>query len=306
MPKLKAVERLLRDFSEQRPLRGGSLIITIFGDSISQHGNAVWLGSVIKALQPFGLNQHLLRTAAYRLIQDNWLVARPIGRRSYYSFTDFGLRHYEKVARRIYAAQHAGWDGQWTLVILGLVSDQQRDALRKELSWLGYGALSAGVMASPGSDKQSLDETLQELNVAGKVVVMNARTEEMASRTVLQSMANDCWRLDELSERYETFLQRFRPVLKAASSVKQLAPEDAFQIRTLLIHEYRRILLKDTDLPDEVLPANWVGRAACNLTANLYRATHQQAEVYVRAVMETTDGRVPKAARSYYQRFGGL
>lgn len=306
MAKLKAAERLLRDFSERRPLRGGSLIVTIFGDSISQHGNAVWLGSLIKALEPFGLNQRLVRTAVYRLTQDDWLVALPSGRRSYYSFTDFGLRHYEKAARRIYAAQHAGWDGQWTLVIPGLVSDQQRDALRKELSWLGYGALSPGLMAYPGADRQSLDETLQELGVADKVAVLNAHTEELASRFVLQTMANDCWRLQELSGRYDAFLQRFRPVLKAVDDAKKLAPEDAFQIRTLLIHEYRRILLKDTDLPDEVLPANWVGRAACNLTANLYRVTHQQAEVYLREVMETADGRLPKAARSYYQRFGGL
>ncbi|MGI9284396.1 MAG: PaaX family transcriptional regulator C-terminal domain-containing protein [Pseudomonadales bacterium] len=135
---------------------------------------------------------------------------------------------------------------------------------------------------------------------------MNAHTEELASRFVLQTMASDCWRLDELSERYEAFLQRFRPLLKAVSGVKQLASEDAFQIRTLLIHEYRKILLKDTDLPDEVLPADWVVRAACNLTANLYRATHQQAEVYWREVMETADGRLPKATGSYYQRFGGL
>ncbi len=116
----------------------------------------------------------------------------------------------------------------------------------------------------------------------------------------------DCWRLDQLSERYEAFLQCFRPLLKAVAAVKQLAPEDAFQIRTLLVHEYRRILLKDTDLPDEVLPANWVGRAARNLTANLYRATHLQAEAYLREVMETADGRLPKAASSYYLRFGGL
>ncbi|MEM8659491.1 MAG: phenylacetic acid degradation operon negative regulatory protein PaaX, partial [Pseudomonadota bacterium] len=59
----KSTNSLLDAFREQRPLRGGSLIITVFGDAISQHGNSVWLGSIIQALEPFGLNSRLIRTA---------------------------------------------------------------------------------------------------------------------------------------------------------------------------------------------------------------------------------------------------
>ncbi|NIB40909.1 phenylacetic acid degradation operon negative regulatory protein PaaX [Pseudomaricurvus alkylphenolicus] len=305
MARLKSIDNLLTEFQQQRPIRGGSLIVSVFGDSISQHGGSVWLGSLIDALEPFGLNQRLVRTSVYRLIQENWLASNQIGRRSYYSFTDHGLRQYQKTARRIYASSRSEWDGQWTLVIPAYVEDE-RDELRKELRWLGYGALATGILARPGADRRSLDETLQELGVVDKVVVMNAHTEEVASQKVLRELSQSCWNLNELEERYNAFLERYRPVLKAVSKSKQLEPDQCFQLRTLLIHDYRRILLKDTDLPDALLPSDWAGRAALNLTANIYKSTYRGAEQFLLEHMETADGRLPSADASFYQRFGGL
>ncbi|WP_019529457.1 phenylacetic acid degradation operon negative regulatory protein PaaX [Dasania marina] len=305
MAKLKCIESLLAEFQQQRPMRGGSLIVSIFGDSISQHGGSVWLGSLIEALQPFGLNQRLVRTSVYRLIQENWLVSTQIGRRSYYSFTEFGSRQYQKTSRRIYSASRPQWDGQWTLVLPAYV-EEERDELRKELRWLGYGTLASGLLARPGADRRSLDETLQELDAVDKVVVMNAHTEELASQGVLKQLSKACWNLDELEARYNGFLGRFRPVQAAVTKAKSLDAEQCFQLRTLLIHEYRRILLKDSDLPDELLHADWAGKSALNLTANIYRATYQGAENYLLGHMETAEGKLPKADAGFYQRFGGL
>ncbi len=306
----KTIEELLRIFHQQRPIRGGSLIITVFGDSISQHGGSVWLGSLIKTLEPFGLNQRLVRTAVYRLVQENWLVSTLIGRRSYYSFTEFGLRQYEKTARRIYAADRAAWDGQWTLVLPVFVDEgcdeALRKELRKELRWLGFGALTPGLLAHPGADRRSLDETLRELGLEDNVVVMNAHTEELASQGVLKRLALTCWDLDKLESRYEGFLSKFRPVFDAFNNTEAPQPAQCFQLRTLMIHEYRRILLKDTDLPDDLLPTGWAGQVAYNLTADIYRATSAGAEQYVRENMEDADGPLPAATAGFYQRFGGL
>ena len=306
MQKLKIVKTLLDDFRLQRPIRGGSLIITVFGDSISQHGNSVWLGSLIDALKPFGINSRLVRTAVYRNSQDGWLTSVPSGRRSYYSFTDYGLRHYEKAARRIYVESPCNWDGQWTLVLTGSVAESSREMLRRELQWLGFGNLGTGLMACPGANRQSLDETLSELQLTDQVAVMRATTDEIKSGQVLNEMVKDCWALERLAGRYNQFLDTFKPVFNAVSRAQSLQPEDAFQIRTLLIHEYRRILLKDTDLPRQVLPDNWPGRTASALTAALYRLIHEPAIVFLRSNMQTTEGMLHKASANYYRRFGGL
>ncbi|MDH3589938.1 MAG: hypothetical protein OEQ74_11100, partial [Gammaproteobacteria bacterium] len=78
---------LVEDFRAQRPIRAGSLLITVFGDAIAPHGGTVWLGSLIRVLEGFGINQRLVRTSVFRLVKDGWLTTEQIGRRSYYSLT---------------------------------------------------------------------------------------------------------------------------------------------------------------------------------------------------------------------------
>ena len=78
------IERLLRRFRASRPLRAGSLLITIFGDAIAPRGGAVTLGSLIRLAAPFGLTERLVRTSVARLAQRRLAVARRAGRRSEY------------------------------------------------------------------------------------------------------------------------------------------------------------------------------------------------------------------------------
>ncbi|MEM1153058.1 MAG: phenylacetic acid degradation operon negative regulatory protein PaaX [Pseudomonadota bacterium] len=302
----QATNTLLDAFREQRPLRGGSLIITVFGDAISQHGNSVWLGSIIRALEPFGLNSRLIRTAVHRLVQEDWLQSQQIGRRSYYSFTEAGLRRYEKAARRIYAGNPPDWDGTWSLLICNKSAEGGREQLRKELSWLGYGAINSNILLHAGSQSHSLAETLDDLGLSEHVVVIDASTAGVTSEQALQSLARECWPLDDLAERYEAFLRQFTPVLKKLQGAVELYPQQAFQLRTLLIHEYRRILLRDSDLPARLLPVDWAGHRALTLVSMIYRLIESAAELYIRETMETTEGGLPAAIPAYKQRFGGL
>ena len=82
--------RLINDFRSRRPLRAGSLLTSVFGDAIAPRGGAVWLGSLINVLEPFGINQRLVRTSVFRLAKEGWLRSEQIGRRSYYSLTPDG------------------------------------------------------------------------------------------------------------------------------------------------------------------------------------------------------------------------
>src|SRR6516165_12367364 len=113
-----AVRALLRHFRAQRPLRGGSLLITIFGDAIAPRGGAVTLGSLIRLAAPFGLTERLVRTSVARLARDGWLEARRAGRRSEYRLTASGATRFAEATRRIYGEAPRAWDGQWTLLLL--------------------------------------------------------------------------------------------------------------------------------------------------------------------------------------------
>ncbi len=303
---LRIINDLLTSFARRRPTRAGSLVITVFGDSIAPHGNTVALVSLINALDPFGLNARQLRTAVFRLVREGWLEAQQKGRRSYYSLTETGVRHFTRAARRIYAARRPEWDGKWTLVIPAHVAVGERNSLRRELLWLGYGAISPGMYAHPTGDRRSLDETLQERKLVNKVVVLTTQTLDVVSAEGMKGLCRECWGLDQIARRYESFLKTFRPVHQAIRRARSLYPVQCFQLRTLLIHEYRRILLHDTDLPDELLPADWPGREAINLTASLYRLVQSGAVEFLRQDMESLDGPLPAPDPGYYQRFRAL
>jgi phenylacetic acid degradation operon negative regulatory protein len=77
-------------------------------------------------------------------------------------------------------------------------------------------------------------------------------------------------------------------------------------VRTLLIHEYRRVILRDPLLPESLLPPNWPGSAARRLCRTLYQVTHRQTEQHLVATLQTPNGPLPEAAPYFFARFGGL
>ena len=299
-----ASQDLIAEFRSRRTLRTGSLITTVFGDSIAPRGGTVWLGSLIRVMHDFGISERLVRTSVFRLVQDGWLCSALIGRRSYYSLTDEGRERFEQATHRIYGEPVSNWDGQWCLILLADLEAATREMVRKECGWLGFGAMSTSVLAHPAPDMADLDVTLRRLNLADRVVVMTGQT--VRNDACMRRLAADSWNLDDIDNRYASFVERFRPLIAAYGKDANVSPKSAFLVRTLLIQEYRKVLLRDPQLPVELLPAGWHGTAAYRLCRNLYRAVFAQADVYLSETMETASGPLPPPAPDFMGRFGGL
>jgi phenylacetic acid degradation operon negative regulatory protein len=297
-------QKIVDEFRSRPTLRAGSLITTVFGDSIAPRGGTLWLGSLINTMADFGISERLVRTSVFRLVKDGWLQSRQIGRRSYYSLTDEGRERFEQATHRIYGEPIAHWDGKWCLLLLSGLDTATREIVRKECGWLGFGQMSANVLAHPSPDLGDLDVTIRRLEVDDWLVVIEGQT--IRSESAMRDLARDSWNLDDLDVRYAEFVQRFRPVFKALSRKDQLTEQSAFLIRTLLIQEYRKVLLRDPLLPAELLPPGWHGVAAYQLCRNLYRAVQEQSDAYLDHMMETADGPLPPPSQAFMQRFGGL
>ena len=305
--KSRFIEQWIDDYLVERRVRANSLIITIYGDFIAPHGGTVWLGSFIRLVEPLGLNERMVRTSVYRLSQDKWLVSEQIGRKSYYSLTPSGRRRFEHAYRRVYEMRQDNWNGEWQVVIMpATLTGALRDALRKELSWAGYGAVAPAVLAHPTADRDTLLELLQENGTHDKVVALTARAIGALSGRPLQDLAHECWNLDEIGAKYREFIERLRPVLRALRSSRGLDPEQCFLVQALTMHEFRRALLHDPQLPDQLMPSDWSGLAARELCRDVYRLTYRLAQQHLMAVCETPDGPLPPAAPYFYERFGGL
>ena len=294
------VTTLIRKFHRQRPIRGGSLLITIFGDAIAPRGGVITLGSLISLAQPFGLAERLVRTSVGRLASDGWLVARREGRLSEYSLTPTGQNRFAEATRRIYSANPDSWDGQWTLLILPPANGSRRQDLRDELRWLGFGQISPGVFAHPNWNLEQAREGLSGLEGVGETLLLKSASEGIVTDRRLVASG---WDLGDLTRRYRRFVDTFTPV---ADAMPCATNESAFIVRTLLIHEYRKIHLQDPLLPPALLPADWVGATAYELTRRLYCSVFAAAEDYLSNTASTTTEPLPPADRSAYARFGGL
>ena len=282
-----------------------SMVVTVFGDSISQHGGWIWLGSLIQTLKPFGYTERLVRTAVFRLAQQDWLQIQKIGRRSYYCFTDSANHFTEKAARRIYSASTRDWDGSWTLVSPVFVREDQKAEFRKSMLWQGYHSLVNGMYAHPSSEKTSLEETLHEQNLLGKVIVFSASADDPNSLAALKTLAEQKWNLDGLREMYGDFLKFYQPlILKLSKS--NLGTELSFQIRTLMLHEFRRVLLRDPDFPEAMLPNGWIGFEANDIARHLYALLSANSLDYIYNNMENAQGPLPVVNAQYFKRFGGI
>lgn len=284
-----------------------SMVVTIFGDIVSQHGSWLWLSSLIKTLEPFGFNDRQVRTSVYRLVQSNWLQGNKIGRCSYYCFTDFAMAHYEKAARRIYAADQADGNKNWILVLPISVPDDKKEEFRKSLLWQGFNTLVSGLYAHPSCDTSSLDEAIHELGLAGNVIILNGSVADLNSQRVIKTLIKDRWKLSELETSYRDFLNFYRPlcqqILNKHDKSEQLCTTECFLLRAILIHDYRRILLRDPDFPQAMLSQGWVGYEAHDLVKKMYKVLGEPSTAYIEKNMNNAQGKLPEASNKFHQRF---
>lgn len=217
------------------------------------------------------------------------------------------MRLTRRAESKIYRAEQPAWDGKWLLLLSEGLDKSTLADVKKQLIWQGFGALAPSLMASPSQKLADVQTLLHEAGVADNVICFEAQIPLALSRAALRARVEECWHLTEQNAMYETFIQSFRPLvplLKEAAD--ELTPERAFHIQLLLIHFYRRVVLKDPLLPEELLPAHWAGHTARQLCINIYQRVAPAALAFVSEKGETSVGELPAPGSLYFQRFGGL
>ncbi|MFY7001994.1 phenylacetic acid degradation operon negative regulatory protein PaaX [Acinetobacter pittii] len=303
------IQQIIDSVVKNETLSGTSLISTIFGDSVLHRGGNISLASLIHLLELFGFNDRAVRTSVFRLVKNDWLCSDKIGRTSFYRITDSSRSTYLQAEQRIYNDQMKEWDHYWDLILMSSLDTENKALLKKELEWLGFANISTNLMAYPGCNRIELQRLLVDLNMSEQVVVFKAETLQLFNNSVdtIGRMLRTNWPIDELRQRYLQFLDIFREIgVLLMQENEQLEPVQAFQIRTLLIHYYRRILLKDPALPLELLPTDWPAISARTLSMNIYKKVFEPADEYFLSVAATAEGPMPNATAHYWRRFGGL
>ena len=278
-----------------------SLLLTVMGDTVSQYSNIVSLRSFIDVMSNFGISEQLTRTSLYRLKKMGLLQSKMIGRTSFYSYSDSGYQSYIHAEKRIYTREYKIKSHLWTLIIFRSRKAPNFYNIESELRWHGFGKLDKKTFAHPAEKEETILEFLNQYNLQNQAVVLQAKIQDYVSMQSLKDIVYSSWNLEYLYQIYQQFIEFYSPLLSEYSD--DLDCDTAFMLRILAIHDYRRIILKDPDLPRDILPVDWSGYSGRELMCSLYRKLAKSSRVYICKKFTHVNGYFEQEIPSFFNRF---
>jgi phenylacetic acid degradation operon negative regulatory protein len=284
-PLARIIQQLKRE-----PSRTGSIVITVFGDAIVPRGGSVWLGTLLEFFEQLDIDASVVRTAMSRLTADGWFERHKIGRNSFYRLVQSGRQTFDIATKHIYGPPASDWTGRFELLLIG--NGEDRDASREALKNAGFGSPLPGVWVAPSG--------VPVPEEAAGAIRLEVSAEDDSGRRLL----SESWPLHRTADAYQKFMKTFEPLHGCIISGERLSEADAFTARILLIHHYRRVVLRDPLLPTALLPSEWPGRAARVLCGEIYRALLPASEQWLDRHATNESGPLPKPGAELSKRFG--
>ena len=215
-----------------------SVIVTVFGDLAQAPGDQVSGALLSRIAELMGLRPDAVRVALHRLRKDDWIESERHGRRSLHRLTPQASRQSVSVSPRIYARHRVSPD-RW----VAAAADGSR-ASRARLGHLidagGWIAVSPDLALSAGG--RGRHEGLLTLKADAATVPDWVK-------------ARIC--PDGLAAAHVRFAAALDPILDRLSPGHAMPPLEVAALRTMLVHTWRRLVLKSPDLPPFFFPDDW-------------------------------------------------
>jgi phenylacetic acid degradation operon negative regulatory protein len=259
-------------------LKPRALILDLFGDYLRYAGGEAKAGDLVTLLGAFGVEPATVRMTLTRLRREHWFTTRREGREASYVLSAHMLGVLQSGRERIFADYDEPWDHHWTTVVQQNAKPDRstRDQLRRQLSWLGFGSLTASTWMTPrdrGSEARALAAEFSDVHFT----VMRAQTGDVETD---RDVVARCWDLDRINQTYERFLAD-----NAHLAGAPLRGADALVARTTLIDGYRHFPFIDPWLPKDLRPDGWLGAEANHLFRSVHRELGPAATAFVSEVV---------------------
>ena len=210
-----------------------SLLVTVFGE-LALNQDARISGSLLRHLcEQMGVKPEAMRVALHRLRKDGWIESERTGRTSDYFLTRWGRAQSMHASPRIYAdrpAAEAGW-----LVLSNPASPTQMDSANG--AWISSNVLVTSV------PPETEDVFATQLKATDLLPLW--MTAKVCDADTVR-----------LSQDFAAALQSMRASM---GTDPQLNSIEIAALRVLLVHSWRRIILKAPVLPDHLFPDEWRG-----------------------------------------------
>ena len=293
----REVEALVDGFHAQERIRVWSLVITIFGDAVIPRGGELWLGSLQELMGRLRIEPTALRAAMSRLTADGWLTRIKTGRKSFYRLAPAGEEEFAQAGLRIYGAAASRWSGQWLVLVLSGEAGEGRDVRRRQLRANGFGALTPTVFVRPDVGNDAAAPVLQSGEFLFKSVLDGG--------TDARSMVSQAWQLHDVEQTYAGFIALFGPLKRVLDNGAKPDPLTAMAARSLLIHHFRRLALRDPAFPSELTPPTWPGDEARRLASAVYMHLAKPSEAWLDTCVNSHEQAIARPEIDIARRFAG-
>ena len=245
-----------------------SALFDLYGDHLRSRGSEAPVAVLVRLLAPLGVTGPAVRTSISRMVRQGWLrpVRLPSG--PGYALTDQARSRLDEAATRIYRTREPAWAGSWDLLVVDPVASRSaRERIRSGLGFLGYAPLSDSTWISPAASGEVEALLTSEGAAFSRFAASDADPATRAARA---------WDLESLGAAYRSWREFAAALVDDPAGHLGTSPghagadpdEQAFAVRSLLVHEWRKFLFTDPGLPAELLPPDWAGHEAARFFAD--------------------------------------
>lgn len=227
---LRDLTTVLTDLGGQRVW---SLLVTVFGDLVPEAGTGIDGPVLSRIMGRMDVRAEATRVALHRLRNDGWITSAKSGRTSRHSLTEHGRRETIQAGRRIYAAPEDVPTG-WT----ALLTEEANGDQRRQLEMSGFTQLMPRLYIGP-AERGVPENTL-----------------------ALSGNAVPDWLRHQLTPEglCEGYIELHRILTMIDGTLPKgtdLSPLDCAVLRCLIVHNWRRLVLKHPDLPATLYTEDW-------------------------------------------------
>ena len=240
----------------QGRLRVWSILVTIFGDLAGPLPGRLALRDIHALTRQFGITDGAVRTALSRLLAEDWLVSGKTGRHAFYALSPAAIEAVAEASPRIYA-RPAQPVTRWQLIVTDPDAPPAQpagQALR----------LTAECWLLP--EGEAPDDNA--LVLAGP---LTHRPHWLAGRLAGQRLNQEYGQLAQLVAELDQQLGNI-------GGASQLAPETAMGLRVLLLHFWRRLVLRHSPHLFWLLGPGWPGTQVAQRIGPLWHQLLDRSE----------------------------
>ena len=221
-----------------------SLIVSVFGDLAQQQGDAISGAVLGEILSPVGVRAEAMRVALYRLRNEGWIETTKQGRTAQHHLSAEGIQQSVIASHRIYADAQ-GANPEWHVLCYPHVISSDEHSRVERLEKDGYIAISAVVFLA---NESLLTHTADAFVVQGEI----SEVPDWLSRTLVTPT---------LVSAFNDLSSALQSLDIPAEALQGLSPCQIATLRALIVHRWRKLVLRLPDVPDTLFGADFAGIA---------------------------------------------